>query len=141
MVIAPTARSPPYLSSEELKHMFSRLSVDCIMNGASPSARQGPIILMSRRRHSRLMRSVVRLPVRKRSIHIVDTHCEMTVASAAPRTPMFSPNMNTGSSIMFMTAPITTVSMLSREKPCAVMKAFSPRVNCTNSVPRLYMRM
>ena len=63
------------------------------------------------------MRSVVRLPVKKRSIHIIDTHCDMMVANAAPLTPMPNVNMNSGSSAMFITAPITTVSILSREKP------------------------
>ena len=41
MVIAPTAMSPPYFSSEALKQTDSTLSVDCITNGDSPSRMQG----------------------------------------------------------------------------------------------------
>ena len=41
-VIAPTAMSPPYFSSEELKHTVMRLSVDCMMKGEAPRARAAP---------------------------------------------------------------------------------------------------
>ena len=42
--MAPTAVSPPYFNSEELKHTDIMLSLDCIMNVASPSPMQGKII-------------------------------------------------------------------------------------------------
>ena len=44
--------------------------------------------------------------------------------------------MNSGSSAMLQTAPMSTVSMPVVAKPCAVMKAFMPSVSCTKSVPR-----
>ena len=34
-----------------------------------------------------------------------------------------------------MIAPITTVNILILEKPCAEIKAFIPKVICTNKVP------
>lgn len=40
MVIAPTARSPPYFKSEELKHTEITLSLDCMINTEEPNARQ-----------------------------------------------------------------------------------------------------
>lgn len=49
--------------------------------------------------------------------------------------------MNTGSSTMFVTAPMSTVYMPMLAKPCAVMKAFMPSVSCTNTVPSAYMFM
>ena len=41
IVIAPTAVSPPYFNRLVLKLMDSALSVNCMINGASPSARHG----------------------------------------------------------------------------------------------------
>ena len=39
IVMAPTARSPPYLRREELKHTLIMLSVLCIINVLIPRAR------------------------------------------------------------------------------------------------------
>ena len=44
MVIAPTAKSPPYFRSEVLKHTVIILSVNCIIKGESPSAIHGAAI-------------------------------------------------------------------------------------------------
>jgi hypothetical protein len=52
-VIAPTAVSLPYFSKDELKHTAIRLSVDCMMNGDNPRARQGRNTLGTGRRFSR----------------------------------------------------------------------------------------
>ena len=139
--MAPTAMSPPYLSSDVLKLTDIMLSLDCIMKAARPSARQGSMTSASRRIFSFLSRSMVFSPLRKSSTHKQDMHWEMTVASAAPRTPISRPNMNTGSRIILDTAPISTVYMPVLEKPWAVMNAFMPRVSCTNIVPRAYMSM
>ena len=84
-----------------------------------------------------LSRRLVFLPIRKLTTHTQEMPWESTVASAAPRTPMFSPKMKSGSSTMLSAAPIVTVSMLVVEKPCAVMKALSPSESCTKIVPRL----
>ena len=40
-VMAPTAMSPPYFSSEELKQTAIRLSVDCMMKGDSAQGQAG----------------------------------------------------------------------------------------------------
>ena len=70
-----------------------------------------------------------------------ETHCEITVASAAPLTPILSPKINIGSSTIFDTAPIITVTMPIFAKPCAVINAFMPRVSWTNTVPKAYIFM
>ena len=41
IVIAPTAKSPPYFNNDELKHNIKTLSVACIAKGATPKAIHG----------------------------------------------------------------------------------------------------
>ena len=135
IVIAPTAISPPYFSSDELKQTEITLSLACIMNVDSPNATQGSTSFGAAMRFSFLRRRIVFLPVRKYMTHTQEMPCEMTVASAAPRTPILSPKINIGSSVILAIAPIMTVHMLMFAKPCAVIKAFMPSVSCTNIVP------
>ena len=119
-----------------LKHIEITLSLACMTNTESPSAMHGG---MSRRPGSRVLflnRSTVFSPRRNDSTHTQDTACEMTVATAAPLTPILRAKMNTGSSAMFKTAPMSTVYMPVFAKPCAVMKALRPSVICTKIVPR-----
>ena len=73
MVIAPTAMSPPYLSSEELKQTEMMLSVLCMMNVDSPSARQGRISFQLILRFSFFRRRLVFLPRRKETTHRQET--------------------------------------------------------------------
>ncbi len=61
------------------------------------------------------------LPVRKRSTHAAESPWLITVASAAPRTPIPKPKMNTGSRAMFAAAPRMVVSIPVRGKPWAFM--------------------
>ena len=135
IVIAPTAMSPPYRRSDALKQTEITLSLAIMMNGAQPSATHGSSTAGSSRRFCRRMDSVARRLHRNHSTNAQEIICEITVASAAPRTPMERPKMKIGSSTMLHTAPMATVSMPVLAKPCAVMKAFSPIVSCTNSVP------
>ena len=101
--------------------MAMRLSVDCITNGESPSAIHGNTIFASTCRFSRFKYQRVFFPVRNVITHTADTACEITVASAAPRTPRPSTKMNSGSRAVFKSAPMSTVFMLTVAKPCAVM--------------------
>ena len=139
--MAPTATSPPYFNSDELKHTEMMLSLACIIKSERPSARQGSIMSGLSTRFSFLIRRVVFLPNRNDRTHTQEHACEMMVARAAPAAPILSANMNTGSSTIFTTAPIRTDNIPVFAKPCAVMKVFMPRVNCTNSVPMAYMFM
>ncbi|KAF5046046.1 hypothetical protein DSECCO2_474960 [anaerobic digester metagenome] len=112
IVIEPTARSPPYFCSDELKAMLSRLSVLCIMKGDTPSSNTGIMMdLFIFKLHFLILRLDFG-PVRNFITQSDDSAWERTVANAAPFTPMLNPNMNMGSSTMFVTAPIITVSML-----------------------------
>ena len=67
---------------------------------------------------------------------MADTHWEMMVAIAAPRTPRPKTKINNGSRIRFRTAPMETVSIPVTPKPWALMKLFMPRLTMTNNVPR-----
>ena len=138
MVMAPTARSPPYLSSEKLKQTEITLSLACMIKAAAPKAMQGSSRRKPGKRFSFFSRRKVFSPRRKKITHAHEMPCERMVASAAPRTPIFSPNINRGSNAMLATAPISTVYMPILAKPWAVIKAFIPKVSSTNSVPSAY---
>jgi len=64
MVMAPTARSPPYFSREELKHTKMTLSLACMTKEDDPSAMQGGTRCRPDSRFSRRRRSSVFLPQR-----------------------------------------------------------------------------
>ena len=63
------------------------------------------------------------------------TACEITVASAAPRIPIPNIKINSGSSMIFSTAPIATDIIAVFAFPCAVINVLSPTEICTNNVP------
>ena len=85
MVIAPTARSPPYLERLEVKLMERILSVESMTKVEIPSARQGRIMSLRNRKFSFRRWRMVFFPVRKRRIHTALTVWLRTVASAAPK--------------------------------------------------------
>ena len=62
-------------------------------------------------------RSTVFCPVRNRMAQTALIAWDKMVARAAPRTPMPKPKIKTGSRMMLVTAPITTVSILILEIP------------------------
>ena len=97
------------------------LSLDCMMNGAAPSAMHGRTTAFLTRRFSRRMRMVDFFEHRNDTTQTQLTPWERIVASAAPRTPRFSTKMNSGSSRILSAAPMSTVSMPVLAKPCAVM--------------------
>ena len=92
---------------------------------------------MGQRRAIHLLSSRSRLlgERRKATAHAAETNWERTVASAAPRTPMSKTKMNSGSSRMLSTAPIRTVHIPMRAKPCALMKLFIPSPSMTKTLP------
>ena len=135
IVIAPTAISPPYLSKDELKQTEITLSLDCMIKVASPSVMHGRIILGETKKFFAFRRNIVFLPKRNATTQTHETHCDIIVASAAPLTPICSPKINIGSSTIFDTAPIITVTMPIFAKPCAVINAFMPSVSWTKTVP------
>jgi hypothetical protein len=74
-------------------------------------------------------------PKRNERTQMQENAWEITVARAAPRTPMWNPKIKTGSRIILETAPISTESIPVFANPWAVMKLFMPRVSCTKMVP------
>ena len=83
-----------------------------------------------------LSRRIARRPVRKRSTHRAEHPWAITVARAAPRTPIPIPKIKMGSSTMFTKAPSPTVIIPTPPNPWAVMKGFIPRPIITKIVPR-----
>ena len=75
-------------------------------------------------------------PVRNLSTQQADKTWEMTVAIAAPLTPIFSLKMKIGSRIMLASAPRITVIIPIRPKPWALIKGFMPRLIMTKMLPR-----
>ena len=61
--------------------------------------------------------------------------CEITVAKAAPFTPMSSQKIKIGSRMIFRKAPISTEPMAIAGRPWALMKEFSPVEISTKIVP------
>ena len=136
-VMAPTATSPPYRARLLVKLTDRMLSVDTITKGEIPNARQGRMI--SRRSFilDTFSFRMVLFPVRNLRIHTALTAWLSTVASAAPATPISSRKMNTGSSTILITAPMTVVSMENWAKPWVEMKLFIPMTISTNTLPRI----
>ena len=77
--------------------------------------------------------------IRKNNTNIAERHCERTVAIAAPRTPNPNRNINTGSNIRFVNAPIATESIPIREYPCALINGFIPIAIIDGKVPVRYI--
>ena len=87
------------------------LSVTDIMNGESPSSNILPATRGESANIDGLKCNSDFLRMKKAATHTADTPCEMTVASAAPLTPMLNVKMKRGSSAMFKTAPMATVAI------------------------------
>ena len=97
-----------------------------------------PIILMSGFMYANVRRSVSFFERSARTTNSALANWLMTVAIAAPCTPMPKVNMNRGSSPMFSAAPTMTDIIAIRLLPCAVRKVLRPVASCTNSVPVRY---
>ena len=136
IVIAPTAISPPYFWRELLKHTEITLSLACMINVATPRARQGRMIFGVSPRFFFLIFRNVLFPHRKLTTQIQESAWEMIVASAAPFTSISRPKIKIGSRMIFATAPISTESIPVFANPWAVINAFIPRVISTKIVPR-----
>ena len=113
----------------------TRLLVMDMAKPEAPRARIRRTRAHRRRRAAGRSRRITRRPVRKHSTHTAEQAWEITVARAAPRTPMPSRKMKMGSSTMFTTAPRATVSMPMPLNPWELMKGFMPRPIMTKTVP------
>jgi len=70
-----------------------------------------------------------------------DTACPMTVAQAAPLTPILQVKMRNGSSRTFSTAPVTIPYMARLAFPCRRIWLFSVREEVRKGAPRRMMRI
>ena len=111
--------APPYLRSMMFTEMSSTLS------SAMMSAGERPTCTMRRIQPGltgcRGMPTAALPPSRKRRIYAVEQIWENTVASAAPRTPMFSTKMKTGSSAILTAAPSMTDRIAVEAKPWLIV--------------------
>ena len=115
--------------------MLMKLSVAFMIKGEMPRENTLPSTFPSSRMQLFLIFREDLLPIRNDTTQAALSPWEITVATAAPFTPMPSPKMNTGSRMMFATAPISTESMAVLGWLWQMIKAFSPRAISTNSVP------
>ena len=76
-------------------------------------------------------------PVRNFIIQMAERVWEIIVARAAPCTPIWNRNINTGSRIRFATAPMMTVIMPIPANPWALMNIFMPRPIITETLPSI----
>ena len=137
IVMAPTATSPPKRDRLLLKLIFSMLSVLSMTNVEIPRARQGKITRGSIFISAGVSLSIVLEPLRKQSTHTALTAWLMTVATAAPCTPISQTKISMGSRIILQTAPTTVVIMLNLANPCVVINGFSPMTIITNTMPKI----
>ena len=135
IVIAAIYISPPYIARFILHTICTRLFVTDIVKPDSPRTR----IFFTRSafncRYFLSSRIVAFFPVKKKSVQHAATNCEITVARAAPCTPISILKIKIGSIIRLQTAPMDTVIIPILANPCALINAFMPRLNITKSVP------
>ena len=72
---------------------------------------------------------------RKASTQQALTAWDRMVARAAPLTPHWKTKIKMGSSTIFSTAPMSTLSMAVIAFPWVLMKVFRPRASWTKTVP------
>ena len=135
MLIRDTYISFPYFTIPWLKVSCIRHSVALITKGETPSDTIEPITLPDGIRFFSRIRSTDLFPAKNAATHRALTAWEITVAMAAPSTPMSNTKIKTGSSTIFKAAPMQVVIMLVLAKPWLVMKLFRPRVVITKTVP------
>ena len=120
---------------DALNAILIALSVAFMIKGDTPSAHTGKSTEAFGLKYFVFIFSFVCFPVRKRMTHTAEIACEITVASAAPCTPMPNTKIKTGSKMILQTAPIRTVFIPTLENPCVLIKEFNPIVSMTNKVP------
>src|SRR5574344_1262102 len=107
----------PYNCIPELYTISTKDSVAYIMNGDNPNPKVMPISLKFNFIFARDSLNELFLEHRNAITHTADIPWLITVAIAAPFTPMLNPYMKIGSRMMFATQPMRTVSMLVTVNP------------------------
>ena len=111
----------------------STLSLAMIRKGDRPKAATRFITFQEK--PPQPSRTGIRLRSRETSTKAQEAHWEITVATAAPATPMSKTKMNNGSRAMLSTAPSMTVAIPSPEKPWQIKKLFMPVAIRAKKVP------
>ena len=125
--------APPYCCRTVLSAMISTLSPAMMIKGQKPKVSTRRMILAEY--PPKLILTWTRSLNKNHSTNAQEQACEMTVAMAAPLTPMLNRKMKMGSRMMFITAPMMVESIASLAKPWQVMNCPSPAVRMANTVP------
>ena len=125
---APMAMSPPYRLRPMLMSTVTRQAHTFSKNGDMPMEKMLETIFQ-RSRNVPCRKCTVLFGLRKwLNTHTIPTHCDNTVAIAAPRMPHFSQKMNIGARMMFMPTVNTAESMAFCGYPVARMMWLSPNM-------------
>ena len=120
---------------------FIRLLHTCIMLGGMPRM----IIFLTYAKRNFMWRQRMRMGVSFFTKNCVmsdaDTSCEPMVAHAAPSMPQWNCTINSQSSAMFVTAPMTSRNMAVFGWPMLRIKWFMPGATVWNTAPQSNMRM
>ena len=120
--------------------MFRMLSVLSITKVEMPKARQGRMTGASSFMSRSDSFNIVLEPRRKHSTHTALTAWLITVAMAAPRTPIPSTKIKMGSKMVLSTAPAVMQSMEYRGLPSALARVLRTLVRMKKGRPRAVMR-
>ena len=130
---ASPSPGPPYCWSTAFMAMIITLSMAMMTKGVKPMARTRP---MTRRLYRpKVMGTGARFPSRKATTKAALAAWLITVAMAAPRTPMSKVKMNRGSRTMFRAAPSITEAMPTLAKPWQITSWLRPVAARANRVP------
>ena len=137
IVITDMYTSPPVTDSTLLQQTVTKLLVSCIIKPAVPRL----IIFLQYPMHpdnsfffkSRTFNSA--FLCKKAITNKAEKICEITVAIAAPQTPICNTKIKTGSSRIFNTAPTVTEHIPATAYPCALINGFIPVAIIEGKVP------
>ena len=137
--MAPTAKSPPYSISRLLSSPCTPLPAICMANGAIPIAVISPSMGQSTFRLLRRSLMTDWLPLKWRRTQTVSTIIEMTVAQAAPFTPIPNPKIKIGSRTRLVPALISIETMAVRTLPSERIMLFREKPTTWKTTPRRMM--
>ena len=116
-----------------MKMLPKDTTIDCTVAG-TPSLSATPKTLGSKTNSSRLKRNIGYFQSMYRRLTAAQTTCEMTVASATPKTPQPSLSTNTRSRMMFSTAVVHRKYSVDFESPSERrMEEMALYMYCTTS--------
>ncbi|OQB99507.1 MAG: hypothetical protein BWX80_03673 [Candidatus Hydrogenedentes bacterium ADurb.Bin101] len=137
--IAPTAKSPPYFMRLRFNRACTTLFAACIKKGETPMETIASTISGCMPRYFLRSGTTHRFPRKWNSTQTERRDMEITVAMAAPFTPMFQRRINNASSGTLMPALISMLYMAMRALPSARIMPFMEKPKWCMIEPRRMM--